>query len=297
MESVQLDNGNSNEETFLEQSSHPDSPDIDDVCGHPQVNPRLGDEYQVEIPPMITEFAQHQLLKNPAGSEVLLDISHSFLTGLPVLIMWIHEEVTNIEDEQLLFLSNPDHSLKANGTVKSRKSKKNHVDLKEGLNHSIGPLVVGLKLDSREASKPANLGHKLAEKINFEGPCKSRSYPLPGSLGDPWGDADVDAFLLGLYLFRKNFVQVKRFIEKKMMGDILSFYYGVFYKSDKYHRWSNCRKTRSRRSVYGRKIFTGWRLHKFLSRLRPHVPDELQNTLLKVLQSSLVYMFRKQSLK
>lgn len=67
------------------------------------------------------------------------------------------------------------------------------------------------------------------------------------------------------------------------MGEILSFYYGTFYGSEKYRKWSECRKIKSKRSVYGQRIFTGMRQQELLSRLQPHVSEESQNTLLEVL--------------
>ncbi|KAI9086192.1 hypothetical protein K1719_031913 [Acacia pycnantha] len=52
--------------------------------------------------------------------------------------------------------------------------------------------------------------------------------------GGTWSDADIKSFLLGLFIFGKNFIQIKRFLEDKGMGEILSFYYGKFYKSDEH---------------------------------------------------------------
>ncbi|XP_039029203.1 uncharacterized protein LOC120163303 [Hibiscus syriacus] len=69
------------------------------------------------------------------------------------------------------------------------------------------------------------------------------------------------------------------------MGDILSFYYGAFYRSDRYCRWSDGQKKRTRKNVYGRKIFTGWRQQELLSRLLTHVPEEIQNDLQEVSKS------------
>jgi hypothetical protein len=35
--------------------------------------------------------------------------------------------------------------------------------------------------------------------------------------------------------------EMKRFLDNKGMGEILSFYHGQFYKTDGYHRWSECK--------------------------------------------------------
>lgn len=66
--------------------------------------------------------------------------------------------------------------------------------------------------------------------------------PLPGSLGESWRDNECDSFLLHLYIFGKNLTLVKKFVKSKELGDILSSYYGKFYRSYRYHRWSDFRK-------------------------------------------------------
>ena len=69
---------------------------------------------------------------------------------------------------------------------------------------------------------------------------KSKNYVLvPGTLSNSWSEADAKSFLLGLFIFGKNFIKIKKFLENKGMGEILSFYYGKFYKSEEYHRWSD----------------------------------------------------------
>ncbi|KAK9084183.1 hypothetical protein Scep_030654 [Stephania cephalantha] len=107
-------------------------------------------------------------------------------------------------------------------------------------------------------------------------------YAVPGCLGSPWSDIERQGFLLGLYIFGKNLVQVKKFVDSKEMGDILLFYYGKFYRSDEHRRWLDCRKTRSRKCIHGQKIFTGWRQQELVSRLLPHVSKECQDVLLEV---------------
>ncbi|RVW53195.1 hypothetical protein CK203_087612 [Vitis vinifera] len=80
------------EETTSDQLLHPDSPDINDIFGEPLVHPRVGYEYQVEIPLMITESERDKLLVNPADAEVIVDVSHSFLMGLPIPIVQVLDE-------------------------------------------------------------------------------------------------------------------------------------------------------------------------------------------------------------
>ncbi|KAL3534122.1 hypothetical protein ACH5RR_002583 [Cinchona calisaya] len=106
---------------------------------------------------------------------------------------------------------------------------------------------------------------------------------FPGcATGILWNDLEKKCFLLGLYIFEKDFVQLRRFLERKTMGDILSFYYGEFYLSHEYCRWSKSRKMRSRRGVFGQNIFTGLRQQELLSRLLPRVSKECNKALIEV---------------
>ncbi|CAL5191688.1 unnamed protein product [Lathyrus oleraceus] len=100
-----------------------------------------------------------------------------------------------------------------------------------------------------------------------------------------WSDADTQSLVLGLFIFGKNFIRIKGFLENKGMGEILSFYYGKFYKTDGYRRWSECRKLKGRKCMIGKKLFSGPRQRELLSRLIPHVSEESQDTLLQVSKS------------
>lgn len=105
---------------------------------------------------------------------------------------------------------------------------------------------------------------------------------LPNSPTLTWSDAEAQSFLLGLYIFGKNLIQLRQFLGSKTMGDILSYYYGKFYGSDAYCKWSQCRKIKSRRGIIGQRIFTSWRQQELLSRLMPTIPIEAQHLLSEV---------------
>ncbi|KAI4349967.1 hypothetical protein L6164_010503 [Bauhinia variegata] len=239
------------EDTSNMQSIPPSSPDINDIVPAPQLIPRLGDEYQVEIPPMITESERLQLLKNPADSEVAHDISHSFLMGLPVTLICVHNEVVDGGDGTKAKVSEPSEESNA---------------IKDNMSDNV--------IVSRPAtSQPVMIGENKTYGV------------VRGTLHNSWSDADAKSFVLGLFVFGKSFIQIKRFLENKGTGEILSFYYGKFYKSDEHRRWSDCRKIKGRKCTTGQKLFTGWRQHELLSRLIPHVSEESQNTLLQVSKS------------
>lgn len=97
---------------------------------------------------------------------------------------------------------------------------------------------------------------------------------VPEKQSSSWDDFEVDGFVLGLYTFGKDFAQMNKLLDSKETGDILSFYYGKFYKSAKHKTWSSFLKKRSRRCVQGKKLYSGWRLQQLLSRLIPRITDE-----------------------
>ncbi|XP_068342199.1 uncharacterized protein [Pyrus communis] len=277
MESDQPDDvGNCIEETSVQHLFDPGSPDISNMFGEQQVAPRVGDAYQVEIPSMTMDAEQYKLLTNPAHSKVV-DGSHYFLVGLPVPIVY-SDEVNNIEDHRLESPINPDNVVNGKSSKEARKRKKDPTRLrKKSSKLKVAPLLFGL--DEVDESKAENIELMVVEENANQSLRSKCCYPVPGSSRSAWSDAEVDGFLLGLYIFGKSFYQVKRFMENKAMGEILSFYYGKFYRSDAYRRWSECRKSRRKKCILGEKIFTGWRQRELLSRIIPHVSEESQKSL------------------
>ncbi|KAB2604765.1 hypothetical protein D8674_041381 [Pyrus ussuriensis x Pyrus communis] len=277
MESDQPDDvGNCIEETSVQHLFDPGSPDISNMFGEQQVAPRVGDAYQVEIPSMTMDAEQYKLLTNPAHSKVV-DGSHYFLVGLPVPIVY-SDEVNNIEDHRLESPINPDNVVNGKSSKEARKRKKDPTRLrKKSSKLKVAPLLFGL--DEVDESKAENIELMVVEENANQSLRSKCCYPVPGSSRSTWSDAEVDGFLLGLYIFGKSFYQVKRFMENKAMGEILSFYYGKFYGSDAYRRWSECRKSRRKKCILGEKIFTGWRQRELLSRIIPHVSEESQKSL------------------
>ncbi|PWA87146.1 hypothetical protein CTI12_AA134490 [Artemisia annua] len=108
---------------------------------------------------------------------------------------------------------------------------------------------------------------------------------VPGRALESWNELEKESFLLGLYIFEKNFARLRRFIESKKVGEILAYYYGIFYKSDEYIRWSDCRKSRGKKCKLGPRLFSGLRLQEFIARLVPHVSEECKNSLMEVSRS------------
>ncbi|KAG9443746.1 hypothetical protein H6P81_015086 [Aristolochia fimbriata] len=224
------------------------APDIlDGIYGDPEILPRIGAQYQVEIPPL--SLYSTQLIPSQSAMQETENIDCSIQLGLPIPVMWICNVIEHVKFEPLEF------NCDTTGVDKS------HGDQME----------VDLSLPSD--SKKTELDDK-SKRNNF--------HPVPGVLGGPWSDFDQECFLLGLYIFGKNLSQVQRFIENKSMGDVLSFYYGKFYKSDGHRRWSESRKIRSRRCIHGQRLFTGWRQQELLSRLISHVSEGQGKVLVEV---------------
>nr|XP_043628785.1 uncharacterized protein LOC122600179 [Erigeron canadensis] len=119
-------------------------------------------------------------------------------------------------------------------------------------------------------------------KDNVDSMPRNDTVPAPGNISEAWSEIERCSFVLGLFIFGKNFASLKRFMESKNRGDIMAYYYGIFYRGDEYKRWSECRKSRGKKCILGERIFSGLRLREFLARVFPHVSQECQNSLLEV---------------
>ncbi|XWS46697.1 hypothetical protein CRYUN_Cryun14cG0090300 [Craigia yunnanensis] len=279
MDTTLLDNDMGDIEDESAEQLHASCSFLDEIFGDPQVIPRVGDQYQAEIPPLVGECRSLQVVKEPIDSKVIMNVPNPFPMGLPIPLIWTKTEVESI-----------------NGAFEFENSEESHITSSHGcVEYKVESLdsVLDDEKDMREYSK---LQPTTKTKMNVDllfpkepksklnqvdrGPC-----PLPGSSTEVWKDIELGSFLLGLYIFGKNLILVKKFVESKGMGEILSFYYGKFYRSDGYCRWSECRKIRGRRCILGQKLFTGWRQQELLSRLFSHLSKECQDMLLEVSKS------------
>ncbi|KAL0845043.1 hypothetical protein Bca101_018289 [Brassica carinata] len=221
------------------------SPYLHGINGESQMLPRVGDQYQADIPLLVPEHDRLNLIRC-FGSD-----PHLVTFGLPIPLMWTRSEKfrgfreAEIEEEEERERPSSCHVMKPRSLVLALPCQKN-------------------------------------AKLKFEWLDKSL-YPFPGSLGESWEEAEQERFLLGLYFLGKNLVLLQRFVGSKKMGDMLSYYYGTFYRSNEYRRWVDGRKSgKSKRSVQGHKLLTGWRQQELLSRISSHVSEECKSTLLQV---------------
>ncbi|GMI98803.1 hypothetical protein like AT2G47820 [Hibiscus trionum] len=246
---------------------------LDEISGDLQLIPRVGDEYQAEIPPLVGECWSLQVLKQPIDSKIEMSVPNPFPMGLPIPLFWTKTEAESINCAFEFGNSEGSHITSSHGCAEYKVESPALADWKDMKGNCKLQSTTGTKMDA-ELIFPEEPNSKV--KVD-RGTC-----PLPGSSSEVWKDIELDSFLLGLYIFGKNLILVKKIVESKGMGEILSFYYGKFYKSGGYRRWSECRKLRSRRCVHGQKLFTGWRQHELLSRLFSHVSKECQDMLLEV---------------
>ncbi|XWS31687.1 hypothetical protein CRYUN_Cryun23aG0097400 [Craigia yunnanensis] len=248
---------------------------LDEIFGDPQVMPRVGDQYQAEIPHLVGECHSLQVVKEPIDSKVIMNVPNPFPMGLPIPLIWTKTEES------------------INGAFEFENSEESHITSShECAEYKVESLYSVLS-DGKDLRGYSKLQPTTGTKLNVDlffpqepksklnqvdrGPC-----PLPGFSSGVWKDIELDSFLLGLYIFGKNLILVKNFVETKKMGEILSFYYGKFYRSDGYRRWSECRKLRRRQYIHGQKLFRGWRQQELLSRLFSHLSKECQDMLLEV---------------
>jgi hypothetical protein len=104
--------------------------------------------------------------------------------------------------------------------------------------------------------------------------------PIPGMYNpSAWSESEKEIFLVGLYIFGKRLNLMRRFLEgdNKTTKDVLSYYYGNFYKTDRY------KKYKMKHRVVRHRLFQGWRQDQILSCLTESMPKECHDTLKEVL--------------
>ncbi|XP_015573398.1 uncharacterized protein LOC8262422 isoform X2 [Ricinus communis] len=268
---------NCTEDEFAEESLYPEALGISDGFRDPELLPRIGEQYQVEIPPLMAKSKYLCFREN-----LFPNTYEHFLMGLPISLMWIKDEVGNIKNEPKEFPGDLNSWPTGKELIKHEGIRDLHIFPKCELEVKTQPMDITLH-GVTEVRVPANLDLQEERQTYMHQQHGGKDYFIvPGSAGGTWSGLEEASFLLGLYIFGKNLVQVKKFVDSKKMGDILSFYYGKFYRSESYNRWSECRKMRSRRCIYGQRIFTGSTQQELLSRLFLHVSEECQNTLTEV---------------
>ncbi|KNA18733.1 hypothetical protein SOVF_068020 [Spinacia oleracea] len=144
----------------------------------------------------------------------------------------------------------------------------------------VNPLSNGF-VESKKNAGMSQISPQKEPNVKVDVPNQTY-YLVPGQSRASWSDFEADCFLLGLYIFGKNLLQVMSFMESKGLGQILAYYYGRFYGSKGYHRWAECRKMRNKKCILGHRFFTGYRQQELFARLAPSLSEESKTNLLEV---------------
>ncbi|KAK1387604.1 hypothetical protein POM88_015782 [Heracleum sosnowskyi] len=215
------------------------------------------------------------------SAEQLLPIDSSYACG----VFGESKLLPRIGDEYLAqipsFLSGPEYDCYLKRLIDAEK--KDHVPFDFWLGLSVPVTWNNYVNKANENIKNAKQGFSFASVRETIDSYQGSSYSLiPGVCGDAWNDIEKTSFLLGVHIFKKKFVHLKRFIGSKKMGDVLLFYYSKFYSSIEYNRWSTCRKGRRRKCVSGQLLISGLRQQELVSRLLSRVSEECQKALIEV---------------
>ncbi|KAF0905948.1 hypothetical protein E2562_008971 [Oryza meyeriana var. granulata] len=235
-----------------------------------RVYPRVGDEYQVEIPNLATEEERVKLRSCPVDDNGNFGFDYPVGVGLAIPVTWAQNTSNHAKKEQTGF--------SGHGSLSSQDECNSHII------ENIPRNVLGCKVECDEQDEKSlkSAGQVVHCLQNW----KVNDYiPLPGMRRYFWTDEEAQTFLLGLYIFGKNLVQVTKFMQCKTMGEVLSYYYGEFFRSDAYKRWAACRKVRSKRCILGLRIFSGTRQQELLSRILAGIAREVQDPLLEVFKT------------
>lgn len=251
-----------------------------------RVYPRVGDEYQVEVPDLLTEEEQVKLRSSAVYESKTFGFEYPVGVGLAIPVTWTQNTSSHIKEEQREFSARSSFLSQDEGPINNSKNiignLDQHVDCSECLRCKLGYTEQVAKLSGSSGQDM----HCLQTKKLLGCSCINRKFndyvALPGMPRYSWTDEEAHTFLLGLYIFGKNLVQVTKFTETKTMGEVLSYYYGEFFRSDPYRRWAACRKARSRRCILGLRIFSGPRQQELLSRLLAGVAKEVEAPLMEV---------------
>ncbi|KAJ0235951.1 Arginine-glutamic acid dipeptide repeat protein [Hirschfeldia incana] len=97
-----------------------ESSDVEFACGDPKVEPRVGDEFQAEIPHVMSASKRAVFLSTPLALD---DSSSSFLIGQPVQVMWI-------DKHQKGQVNGDDDNIDMNQSLKSLRAKRSRSSAK-----------------------------------------------------------------------------------------------------------------------------------------------------------------------
>ncbi|KAI4996241.1 hypothetical protein ZWY2020_046832 [Hordeum vulgare] len=259
------------------------------------VCPRIGSEHQAEIPNLSTEVECHRLMTSTPES-ILLGYDHPGMIGLAIPIMWVPSELHKEDDlrrqhssETEARASDQGEDIQVTSIYPIRNNTSAHDSTYQD-RHSVLPVdqiesCINQAHDENLDPLSTQEGPSFTNKpLTQQGEIEQFT-PLPGLSSSLWSGTKAECFLLGLYIFGKNLSMLSRFLGNKTVGDVLSYYYGMFYRRNAYKRWSDCRKARTARCILGEHIFTSWRQQEIISRLKSIILAEVHDSLVEILKS------------
>nr|XP_040250639.1 uncharacterized protein LOC109771663 [Aegilops tauschii subsp. strangulata] len=259
------------------------------------VCPCIGSDHQAEIPNLSTEDERQQLMTSSPGG-VLPGFDYPVTIGLAIPVIWGPSEVR--KEEELGRHHSSETKARAisqdeDRPVTSVCPTSNDMSDHDSTYQDPQPMVPVDHVESgsnrahAENLAPCSTqeGHNFTNKPMTQEGEIDQFIPLPCASTSLWSGIEAECFLLGLYIFGKNLSLLSRFLGNKTIGDVLSYYYGKFYKRDAYRRWSDCRKARTRRCILGERIFTSWRQQEIISRLKSVILNEAHDSLLEIFKS------------
>ncbi|CAL4922629.1 unnamed protein product [Urochloa decumbens] len=261
------------------------------------VPPCIGSAHQVEIPDLLTEDERHELLAGSLNGSTSHGYGYPIVVGLALPIMWASPSEVNKEEELEMQKFSESTTRDSSGDVQSQvtstcpiNNNTSKCDPTFQDQHTVVPAVrtecdTNQAHDDKMALCPTQDSLNATNYTTMQQIGTGQLNPLPYSPIALWSDLEAELFLLGLYIFGKNLNLLSRFLGTKTLGDVLSFYYGKFYKRDAYKRWSDCRKAKTRKCILGERIFQGWRQQELISRLKSKIPKEAHDSLIEVFKS------------
>ncbi|WVZ11965.1 hypothetical protein V8G54_016495 [Vigna mungo] len=240
VDAVQVNDMNCNEEQAHEQSLSPEYSGVYDIFGEPEIFPRVGQQYQVQLPSLISKSDYHWYLRNPYEADNFASVLHKFRVGLPIPIIWIKNELENSRHNR------QEKASKSNGVTNKNESSKLNC-IKQTSNY-LGGDIVKAKLgpvDSTLVSEmtlgesgDSNMQQETEIEMHEKHSDKGHSL-VPGSASDTWNEIEEASFILGLYIFGKNLVQdaEKREVENAFMAQKFSLDQGNKSFCLDYYQW------------------------------------------------------------
>ncbi|CAL4905648.1 unnamed protein product [Urochloa decumbens] len=273
------------------QSSSEDSLASDVIYEDSPVPPRIGSEYQAEIPNLATEDERRKLVAGSLNSSTSHVYGYPISVGLPLPIMRASSSEVNKKEEELQMQNFSESETRgSSGDMQSQVNSTCPINNYTGKcdptfqdQHTVVP-AVQTECDTNQMAPSIIIqeGLNVTNYPTMQQIGTKQLNPLPYSPIAIWTDQEAKLFLLGLYIFGKNLILLSRFLGTKTVGDVLSYYYGKFYKRDAYKRWSDCRKAKGRKCILGERIFQGRRRQELISRLKSKIPEEDHDSLIEV---------------